>query len=79
MRSKLGGNLRLRTDEPVKIEGVTANRAKGSNPNSFYHTVDAGKPIVASGAVIADVNVRPTITIDVATTAEGSYTILPSQ
>jgi alpha-L-fucosidase 2 len=79
VRSKLGGNLRLRTNDPVKIEGVTAKPASGANPNPFYHIVDAGKPIVATGAKLAEVNVPATQTVDFATTAAASYAITPAR
>ena len=75
VRSKLGGNLRLRTNEPVKIEGATAKPAAGTNPNPLYRIVDAGKPIVAEGATLADIDVRPTQTMDLATDAGGTITI----
>ena len=75
IRSKLGGNLRLRTGEPVKVEGGPVKPANGANPNMFYRTVDAGKPIVAEGANLPDVNVPSSHTVDVMTTAGRSVTI----
>ena len=77
VRSKVGGNVRLRTNDPVKIEGVTAKPASGANPNSFYRIVDAGKPIVASGVKLAEVKVSPTQTVDFVTTAGANYAISP--
>lgn len=77
VRSQLGGNLRLRTYEPVIIAGQTAKvvTAGVANPNHFYRIVDAGKPIIAAGAKLPDVTIRPTQTVDLATTAGGTYAI----
>jgi alpha-L-fucosidase 2 len=81
VRSKLGGNLRLRTNEPVRIEGVVVKPtiAKGANPNPFFHIVDAGKPLILAGAKLPDVKVRPTHTVDVATAAGGNVVLTPAR
>lgn len=77
IRSHLGGNLRLRTYEPVVLTGQTAKAvvAGTANSNPFYRTVDAGKPIIATGAKLPELKLRPTRTVDVPTTAGGTYAI----
>ena len=75
VRSKLGGNLRLRTNEPVAVDGATPANAQGANPNSFYRIVDAGKPIVARGASLPEVKLHPTRTVDFDTRPGGTYPI----
>jgi alpha-L-fucosidase 2 len=75
VQSKLGGNLRLRTSEPVMIEGARATAATGANPNPFFRVVAAGKPIMASGAALPEIQVRATQTVDVTTTAGRTYII----
>lgn len=77
VRSKLGGNVRLRTAEPVAIDGATPRDASGANPNSFYRIVAAGKPIIADGAKLAEVSVRPAHTVDFETRPGGAYPITP--
>jgi alpha-L-fucosidase 2 len=85
VRSNLGGNLRLRSNEPVSITAAASGQnlkidsAKGPNPNPFYHVVVAGKPIVAEGAILADIKVRPTHTVDISTEAGASYTVMPER
>jgi len=75
VRSKLGGNLRLRTNEPVTIAGAAA--AGGANPNPFFRTVDAGKPVVAPDAAkLPPLPARSTRTIDVATKAGGTIEVV---
>ncbi len=78
VRSKLGGNLRLRTNDPVTVSdgrGGAARAASGSNPNAFYGIVDAGKPIVKDSAALPEVKVPKFHTVDVATTAGSAVTI----
>ena len=80
VRSALGGNLRLRTYVPVVITGGSApiQVARGANPNPFYRIVDAGQPIIAPGADVPELTLRPTHTIDVMTTVDGTYRISPT-
>jgi hypothetical protein len=74
VRSKLGGNLRLRTTEPVSAVGAVA--AGGANPNPFFHFVDAGKPVIASqSAALPPLPIHPSVTVDVATKVGGTIVI----
>lgn len=83
VRAALGGNLRLRTNEPVTIAGGSASAkpapAIAANPNPFFHIIDAGKPIIAAGAALPVVPVRPAHTVDIATTAGATYAITPAR
>jgi alpha-L-fucosidase 2 len=83
VRSKLGGNLRLRTSEPLGLEATSARDAKPQpvaagavNPNPFYRIVNAGQPIVANPGALPEVKVRPTHTVDVATRAGATLTFV---
>ena len=74
IRSKLGGNLRLRTAGAVAVAGATA--ANGENPNPFLRTVAAGRPVVAPDAAnLPPLRVRGTQTIDLATQAGATIEI----
>jgi alpha-L-fucosidase 2 len=75
VRSTLGGNCRLRTADPVLVSGARSQPTTGTNPNTFYRIVDAGKPQIAAGATLAEVKVPTTSTVDFATAAGQSYTI----
>ncbi len=82
IRSNLGGNLRLRTGEPVDISGGNAKAApaKSENPNTFFHVVAAGEPRIAANVEkLPPLNVKPTTTVDVATTAGTTYTVTPAK
>ncbi|HUR56402.1 MAG TPA: glycoside hydrolase family 95 protein [Opitutaceae bacterium] len=77
VRSKLGGNLRLRTNESVTVQGARrpASAASGPNPNPFYRIVAAGQPMIAGGAALPEVKLPPLHTVDVETTAGATYLI----
>jgi alpha-L-fucosidase 2 len=80
IRSKLGGNLRLRTYEAVTLAGgvQTPAQASGANPNPLFRTVAAGRPLIAPTAALPTVTVRPAHTLDVATEIGGTYTFRPA-
>jgi alpha-L-fucosidase 2 len=69
IRSRLGGNLRLRTAAPVDGLPAAARPATAgaANPNPFFKFVDAGRPLVADPRALPDVALAPTHTVDVAT------------
>jgi alpha-L-fucosidase 2 len=75
IRSRLGGNVRLRTAGPVTLASATAKPAAGANPNPFYRTVEAGRPVVAAGAALPPLPARPSVTVDFPTTAGGTYVV----
>ena len=84
VRSTLGmeanrpsGNCRLRTNEAVAVSGATARSAGGENPNPLFRIVAAGKPIIAASGALAEVNLRPTQTVDFPTVAGSGYTVTP--
>jgi alpha-L-fucosidase 2 len=79
VRSTLGGNCRLRTDDAVAVAGTQTKPATGENPNPFFRIVDAGKPEIAKDAKLVELKLRPTQTIDFATTVGASYTITPAK
>ena len=79
VRSKLGGNLRLRTYAPMVVANSKPIALKGANPNPFFAIVDAGKPVITIPAALPELKLRPTNTIDVATSAGGSYLITPQK
>jgi alpha-L-fucosidase 2 len=88
VRSKLGGNLRLRSAVPVAIAAasagatggaaVAAKPAAGDNPNPLFAQVAAGRPAVAAGAEKSPPPaLAATHAVDVATKPGGVYTIAP--
>ncbi|MDD6537369.1 MAG: hypothetical protein PUF36_10550, partial [Prevotella sp.] len=46
--SRLGGNLRLRSNVPLKLaDGTQLTPASGSNSNAFYATADIKDPVIS--------------------------------
>ena len=78
IRSSLGGNVRIRTYEPVQVGGAKPQGASGENPNPFYRTVAAGTPQLAPSAQLPDVLMRPVHTLDFSTQAGGTYVVSPA-
>ncbi|WP_414659920.1 glycoside hydrolase family 95 protein [Horticoccus sp. 23ND18S-11] len=83
VRSKLGGNLRLRTPAAVRIETtapagrVAVVPARDANSNPFFRIVDAGKPVSMPTSTPGTLRVPATHTVDVATAAGDALTITP--
>lgn len=46
IRSRLGGNCRLRAATALRVTNGRAREAEGANPNPFYRLHDAGTPMV---------------------------------
>jgi hypothetical protein len=61
----------------VTIAGATAKPATGSNPNPFFALVDAGQPQITNSDTLPKLALRPTQTVDFATTPGGIYTLTP--
>jgi alpha-L-fucosidase 2 len=78
IRSKLGGNLRLRTATPVTVTDAQPKPAAGPNPNSFFATVAAGTPEIADPATLPVLTLRPATTVDFPTTPGATYTVTPA-
>jgi alpha-L-fucosidase 2 len=76
VKSTLGGNLRLRTPNLVKLSGGVLNKAAGSNTNPFYHVEETPAPIVADKARIMPIALKETSLFDLPTTAGKTYTLI---
>jgi len=79
IRSRLGGNCRVRTAEPLRVEGANASAAGGANPNPFFRTVAAGAPQILKPIALPPLASRPSHTIDFATSAGGVYRLIPAR
>jgi len=68
MRSNLGGNCRIRSYSPLKVEGnAILVQAKGENSNSFYQVPQIKKPLISAKAKLETVTVRNTFLYDMET------------
>jgi alpha-L-fucosidase 2 len=75
VRSKLGGNCRLRVYELItaKKPGIL-REAKGANPNQFYALPETKAALVSAKATLAPVILKQSYLYDVQTVAGGVYT-----
>lgn len=77
IRSKLGGNLRLRAPNDLKVAGATNMRtATGENPNPFYYVESIAAPVVSPQATITTPGLKATMVYDIPTKAGGLYTFV---
>ena len=70
IRSALGGNLRLRSNAPLrKADGSALTLATGANSNELMQTYDMPAPIIVNASKIPETNLPTTYLYDIATTA----------
>jgi alpha-L-fucosidase 2 len=76
IKSNLGGNCRIRSYSPLKVEGSTILlQAKGENRNPFYQVLQIKKPLVSSKAKLKTVELKNTYIYDIETKPGGIYII----
>lgn len=76
IKSTIGGNLRLRVPNPMKINGAVLKDAKGENPNPFYAVEKISDPIVSEKADISLPELKKTFVYDVPTQPDKLYTLI---
>ncbi len=77
VKSTLGGNLRLRVPNALKLSnGASLKVATGKNPNPFYQTEDTPAPIVSEKSTIKPLELKATMLYDVATQKGVVYTFI---
>ncbi|MCE7041660.1 glycosyl hydrolase family 95 catalytic domain-containing protein [Dyadobacter sp. CY312] len=74
VKSKLGGNLRLRVPNPLKAaDGKSVKNVSGSNPNPFYYTEQVAGAVLSPKADLSPVNIAQTFLYDVPTQSGKVY------
>jgi alpha-L-fucosidase 2 len=77
IRSTLGGNLRLRVPDELKLNNGTALReAVGKNSNPFFQTEKIAEPIISEKATITPPDLKKTFVYDIATEKGKMYTLV---
>ena len=74
IKSKLGGNCRLRV--PNVLKGNSLKPAKGDNPNQFYQIDKIATPVISAKANLNKPSINETILYDFDTTAGKTYTFI---
>jgi len=74
IKSTLGGNLRLRVPNEMKlIGGGVLRKATGKNTNSFYAVEEAKTPVISEKATMLMPKLKPTFLYDFPTQAGKTY------
>jgi alpha-L-fucosidase 2 len=77
IKSNLGGNLRLRAPNEMKMSnGAGLKKASGDNPNVFYQTEKIAEPVISEKAKITLPDLKPTFVYDIPTEKGKTYTLV---
>ena len=77
IKSGLGGNLRLRLPNEMKLNtGLTLKKATGENTNPFYQLDETPAPLVSQKARIVSQQLKPTVLYDLPTQAGRIYILV---
>jgi len=77
IRSKLGGNLRLRVPNDMKsVNESGLKKAVGENKNPFYRTENIAAPVISPKAVITSPQLKQTWLYDIMTQKGKLYTFI---
>jgi alpha-L-fucosidase 2 len=77
IKSTLGGNLRLRVPNEMKLStGGAVKKATGKNSNAFYQVEETPAPIISDKATITPLQLKETVVYDLPTGAGKTYTLV---
>jgi alpha-L-fucosidase 2 len=76
IKSNLGGNLRLRTPNALKLANGILKDATGENSNPFYQVAATPGPIVSSKATSSKPELKKTFMVDLPTMPGKMYTLV---
>lgn len=77
LKSTIGGNLRLRTPNEMKLmNGASLKKAMGENSNPFYQTENIAAPLISEKAVISLPKLKETFVYDITTKAGQVYSFI---
>lgn len=76
IRSNLGGNLRMRVPNSMKMNKGNLKSAAGENSNPFYQIPKIQNPIVSEKAQLTPPLLKPTLLYDIATEQGKTYSFI---
>jgi len=77
IKSKLGGNLRLRVPNEMKFnDGNDLKKAKGENKNPFYRLEQTATPVISPKAIVTSPELKDTVLYDIPTREGKIYTLV---
>jgi alpha-L-fucosidase 2 len=76
IKSNLGGNLRLRTPNTLRLANGILKEATGENANIFYQVAAIPNPIISSKATAEKPELQKVFMVDLATMPGKAYTLV---
>lgn len=76
VHSSLGGNCRIRSSDPVSVQGVRTKPVTGENPNLLFQFINPGLPITKANVPITALIPKKSAAIDFETEAGKTYLLL---
>lgn len=76
VESTIGGNLRLRTHNMLKVDGKDCSESKNYNPNPLFAKQHIARPLVSEKAPLKGISLMKTYQYDVPTEAGQTYTLI---
>lgn len=76
IKSTIGGNLRIRVPNPVKINELVLKEAKGENPNPFYTIEKIPEAVVSEKAKLSMPVLKQTFVYDIPTRSDQFYILV---
>jgi len=77
IKSKLGGNCRIRSFSGLKAEGnAKLEAANGENTNPFYQVPEIKKPLISAEAKLNILPARKSFTYDLDTNQGETYSLI---
>ena len=75
IKSNLGGNLRLRTHDPLNMNEKEPAKAKGTNTNPMFTKQQISRPLVSEKAPLKGIELKDSHLYDIPTEAGQTYTL----
>ena len=76
VKSTIGGYLRLRTHNMLKVDGKDYSESKNDNPNPLFAKQHIARPLVSEKAPLKGISLMKTYQYDVPTEAGQTYTLI---
>ncbi len=76
IKSKLGGNLRLRSYDKLSNGGIVLPEAKGDNTNPFFIKQDLSRPLISEKAPLRGIELKKSYLYDINTEVGKTYTFI---
>lgn len=80
VKSKIGGNLRIRTPNQLQlVNGTPLAEASGKNENRFYYVEETPAPVISADAEVELHELKKTVLYDIETIKGKTYTLIASE